>query len=466
MTWNKRIALLLVLLLLLSTLSCSAPIETQEGTQDAAIDKTPVKIEYQTDFEAVEQNAFGNLAQTPASDFDRVTQNGTVTITGYRGTAAAVRVPERIDGSPVTSIGAGAFANNKSLKTLFIPDSVTHIGTSILSGCSSLEHLRTPLLGADSTQVQRLGYLFGVSDYVNHARDIPATLILLSVGGGVRTLSDYALYDCNDLQYVILPTALGEVGKFAFYNCAALEKLVGLDQVREVGEYAFADCAKLCELSFGKPLESVGFGAFFGCRRLTALTLPFAGGSRTEHTYLGYVFGAEYPDFAKGYYPPALARVELLEGCTALGDYAFYECKTLKEIILPNGLRSVGVRAFYGCEVLWSVVLPDTVKTIRENAFYGCDSLVSLTLGKGLETIGINAFYRCDSLTSVVLPATLSALPASCFADCAALESVDFGGVSEVGAQAFRGCRALKTVKTNHALSLGNGNEILAELLK
>ena len=466
MTWNKLLAAALALMLSLAAVSCSEPIETEDGTQDAEVDKTPVKIEYQTDFEAIRQAAFANLEETPASSFDRVMQNGTVTVTGYRGTATAVRIPESIDGLPVTSIGEGAFADNKNLKTLLIPDSVTHIASSVLAGCSSLEHLRTPLLGADTTQVQRLGYLFGVADYENHARDIPATLTLLSLGSGVRSLSDYALYDCNDLQYVILPDTLREIGKFAFYNCASLEKLDGLVGVCEIGTYAFADCAKLCELKFGKTLESVGFGAFFGCRRLTVLTLPFAGGSRHENTYLGYVFGAEYPDFAKGYYPSALARVELLEGCTALGDYAFYECTTLKEILLPTGLKSVGVRAFYGCEALWSVTLPDTVESIRENAFYGCDGLVALNLGKGLKTIGINAFYRCDSLVEVVLPQTLTSLPASCFADCVALESVDFGGVSSVGAQAFRGCRALKTVKTNHTLSLGNGNDVLAELLK
>jgi hypothetical protein len=51
---------------------------------------------------------------------------GRVIITGYTGTAAAVVIPARIQGLPVTAIGDVAFADNK-LTSVTIPNSVTTI---------------------------------------------------------------------------------------------------------------------------------------------------------------------------------------------------------------------------------------------------------------------------------------------------------------------------------------------------
>ena len=225
------------------------------------------------------------------------------------------------------------------------------------------------------------------------------------------------------------------------------------------------NCSSLQTVTIGDNAESIGFGAFEGCVSIQALTLPFAGGSRTQNTYLGYVFGASQPDFAKGFYPKNLARITMTETSQALGNYAFFECETLKEITLPNGLTSIGVRAFYGCISLWSVKLPDTVTTIRELAFAKCDALTTIDFGKGLTTIGINAFYDCDSLTEIILPASLKSLPASCFAGCIALTTVDLGGVSEVGAQAFRHCNAITTVRADGEVKFEKGNDAIQTAL-
>ena len=49
------------------------------------------------------------------------------TITGYNGSAAALYIPEEIDGHEVVAIGDGAFKNRTDLKTVMIPDSVEKI---------------------------------------------------------------------------------------------------------------------------------------------------------------------------------------------------------------------------------------------------------------------------------------------------------------------------------------------------
>ena len=49
------------------------------------------------------------------------------TITGYNGSAAALYIPEEIDGHEVVAIGNGAFEDRTDLRTVMIPDSVTRI---------------------------------------------------------------------------------------------------------------------------------------------------------------------------------------------------------------------------------------------------------------------------------------------------------------------------------------------------
>lgn len=408
------------------------------------------------------------LSVTEASDaahFTTESVGDTIRITGYAGGADTVKVPDTINGLRVTSIGNGAFSGNTVLKVLILPSGLNELGSGVLTGCTSLEALETPLLGQDANSAQYLGYLFGSSSFRDNARDVPATLQYLRLCGDAESLAAYALYDCNDLVGVELSDRMTTIGSFALYNCTSLCALSDVERLTAVEEYGLAYCRSLTSLRFGAGLTALGFAALEGCASLCGLALPFVGDGTAEHTDLGYVFGARYPDFAKGYYPAQLARVELLSACRAIGNYAFYECVSLKELVIPNGVETIGVRAFYGCTALWKVECPTTLHTIRESAFSGCDSLLSVTFGEGLTDIGINAFYGCDSLQTLLLPQSLTALPASCFAGCRSLTAIDLGGVTEVGAQAFRHCTAVVEVHAGADVTFGVGNETVANIL-
>jgi hypothetical protein len=65
--------------------------------------------------------------QAKAAGFEFDVENGTVTITGYTGSAKDVVIPARIGGKPVTVIENSAF-KDKYLTSLYIPGSVTEIG--------------------------------------------------------------------------------------------------------------------------------------------------------------------------------------------------------------------------------------------------------------------------------------------------------------------------------------------------
>jgi len=65
---------------------------------------------------------------------------------------------------------------------------------------------------------------------------------------------------------------------------------------------------------------------------------------------------------------------------TAIGDWAFCDCKALTSIVIPDSVTKIGEEAFYGCEALTSIVIPDSVTQIGKEAFIDCTSLASIVI--------------------------------------------------------------------------------------
>ena len=388
-------------------------------------------------------NSFRNMPETAATAFKLVDSGVGWTVEKYLGTDADVRVPATVNGKPVIALANGAFVANKTVKRLYLPDSVTSIGTNLLTDCEVLAALRTPLLGANAEEKQYLGYLFGAARFEDNPRDVPATLKYLELGGTKTSLAAFALYECNDLELITLPACMTRLETYSLFACQRLLAL-NVDHLTQLDEHAMDSCSSLTRLEFGSSLFQIGLGALEGCTELRTLTVPFVGGSMTENTYLGYIFGARVSDFSAGYYPTYLTRVTVL-AATRLDHYAFYQCKTLTELTLPDTVTTIGSRAFSGCLYLKTLSLPTSLTSIGENAFFGCRSLKRLDASQtALSSIGVNAFYYCDALSEVILPATVTTIPASCFASCAELETINLEGVTEIGANAFRGCPKLE----------------------
>ena len=79
------------------------------------------------------------------------TGRDSVLITRFQGSGTVVRVPEHIEGLPVTGIGKKAFLSRKDLRTLELPDTVEEIGDWAFACCDRLEqvtlHGRGPRFG-------------------------------------------------------------------------------------------------------------------------------------------------------------------------------------------------------------------------------------------------------------------------------------------------------------------------------
>lgn len=66
---------------------------------------------------------------------------------------------------------------------------------------------------------------------------------------------------------------------------------------------------------------------------------------------------------------------------TAIGDYAFGECK-LANIEIPGSVTTIGIGAFYRCRNLTSVMFPAGVSDIGENVFFECMDLQEINVSE------------------------------------------------------------------------------------
>ena len=109
---------------------------------------------------------------------------------------------------------------------------------------------------------------------------------------------------------------------------------------------------------------------------------------------------------------------------TSIGDWAFYECRSLTSVEIPNSVTSIGERAFSYCVSLTSIEIPNSVTSIEDWAFYSCSSFTSVEIPNSVTSIGNSAFNYCSSLTSVEIPNSVTSIGDWAFSDCYSLTSM------------------------------------------
>ncbi|MBR4211499.1 MAG: leucine-rich repeat domain-containing protein, partial [Oscillibacter sp.] len=61
-----------------------------------------------------------------------------------------------------------------------------------------------------------------------------------------------------------------------------------------------------------------------------------------------------------------ISAVQIADGVTSLGNYAFRACSALASVTIPDGVTSIGESTFYDCSSLTSVTIPDSVTSIGQ----------------------------------------------------------------------------------------------------
>ena len=96
-----------------------------------------------------------------------------------------------------------------------------------------------------------------------------------------------------------------------------------------------------------------------------------------------------------------VTSVNIPNGVTSIGDYAFDDCVNLASITISDGVTSIGKSAFDGCTDLASITIPNSVTSIGDYAFNWCKSLTSITIPDSVTSIGLDVFSACTNLASI-----------------------------------------------------------------
>lgn len=313
----------------------------------------------------------------------------------------------------INKIKAYVFSSPQTVTELIIPDTVTAMEHALLSGCSYLQYLSTPLIFAYNA----LSYMFGEEEYPNSRTVtltdgitkcyIPKDLTKLTISG--TSIPQFALYNSGGrLKNINIKYGISTLENNALYSCQNIKSLIIPDSVTRIGGNSLGNCISLQEL-----------------------TLPFIGEAAQKTTWtshknhLGYIFGVKeiketasenfhFHDEANSKYyhfniPTSLTKInvtvgnKLISGIIGIVNQSLRNCSNLQNINLPKTIYKIEDYALYNCSSLKNINLKDLARLsiINTCAMKNCSALESLTIPQAVTIVGNEAFAYCGKLIEI-----------------------------------------------------------------
>lgn len=372
------------------------------------------------------------------------------------------------DGFTPTEICDGAFAYNTSLDSLYIPASVTTIGTynDVFAG--------SPNFSGVAVQSGNANYYSSGNTLIKD--DTLDTIIAGTVCSRpsesevITSIEDYAFCGREGLTSINISKHITSIGERAFYGCDNLETV-----------YYSGTPAKRNSMSI-EPYNTCLTGAKWISSYSGTTGSCTWSVSDTTLTITGSGAMANYTD-GTAPWPKNITKVVISSGVTKVGNYAFSDMRELASVELASGLTTIGEGAFKNCKKLTEIDLPSSVTTIGAYAFYGDEALERVDTGSsitsigayafadsgiraavipaGVTTISEYAFSSCKNLVNVVIANGVTTISKGAFAYDNALASIELpASVTTIGDNAFDGCTNLKSFSAGKNLAT-LGNEVL-----
>ncbi len=268
---------------------------------------------------------------------------------GYCEKLTAIKLPEGLE----SFVGERQFFHCESLKSIEIPAGITSLPNQLLSYCKAMTEVKLP------DGITKLGT--GVFQNCE-------SLTALTLPANITELPSQLLQNCSSLTAFEVPAGVTKLGSQVFSGCSKL--VVKLPEgITSMGSECFKSNLAITEFTMPSALTTVPASTFYGCANLTKVTMSdnvkeIAGSAFRGCTNLAQI-AIQGKVAAEGETLPA---IDLPSKLTKITSYAFYDCKAITDVVLPEGVTTIDTYAFQNSG-LTSIYLPETVKTIGNSAF-------------------------------------------------------------------------------------------------
>ena len=125
-----------------------------------------------------------------------------------------------------------------------------------------------------------------------------------------------------------------------------------------------------------------------------------------------------------------IIRVQIGNGITSVGTYAFRDCRKIDKVMLPEGLKQIDNGAFSGCSSLESMYIPNSVYQLGPFAF-SRSSMNEIVVPKSVGKIESGTFSGATDLETVTISADIKGIEPNAFVGCGSIQDIRYFGTEE-----------------------------------
>lgn len=122
----------------------------------------------------------------------------------------------------------------------------------------------------------------------------------------------------------------------------------------------------------------------------------------------------------RAFYQAAITSIYIPETVQTIGEYAFYQCKSIKgNLTIPDATTSIGNYCFQECTFDGTLTLGAELEIIGEQAFCDCGNFTgNLVIPNSVTKLSYQTFSRCGFDGTLTLSENITTIPQECFVRC------------------------------------------------